>query len=175
MKFTVNAFYMIERSGINMTKEMKQIFTRRITQANRTQLVVVVYDMLLAYLEDGIKAYDVDNKQEFTRSLELARNCIAELRSSLNFEYDLSKNLFSIYAFADRELASDIYGVKTNNIDAIIGIFQKLRDAYHTISKEDDSEPLMENIQDVYAGYTYGKTDVNESMANYGTQRGYCV
>lgn len=159
----------------NMTKEMKQIFTRRITQANRTQLVVVVYDMLLAYLEEGMKAYETDNKQEFDRNLNLARSCIAELRSSLNFEYDLSKNLFSIYAFADRELAGDIYGAKTDNIDAIIKMFQKLRDAYHTISKEDDSEPLMENIQDVYAGYTYGKTDVNESLVNYGAQRGYCV
>ena len=43
-----------------MTKEMKQIFTRRITQANRTQLVVVVYDMLLTYLDDAKKAYSVD-------------------------------------------------------------------------------------------------------------------
>lgn len=158
-----------------MTKEMKQIFTRRITQANRTQLVVIVYDMLLAYLEDGMKAYDVDNKQEFIRNLELARNCIAELRSSLDFKYDLSKNLFSIYAFADRELANDIYGVKTENMDAIIKMFRKLRDAYHTISKEDNSEPLMENIQDVYAGFTYGKTDVNESLVNNGAERGYCV
>ncbi len=30
-----------------MTREMKQIFTRRITQANRTQLVVILYDMVL--------------------------------------------------------------------------------------------------------------------------------
>lgn len=36
-----------------MTKEMKQIFTRRITHANRTQLVVILYDMILTYLKDA--------------------------------------------------------------------------------------------------------------------------
>ena len=40
-----------------MTKEMKQVFTRRITQANRTQLVVIVYEMLLVYLDEAASAY----------------------------------------------------------------------------------------------------------------------
>jgi flagellar protein FliS len=158
-----------------MTNEMKQVFTRRITQANRTQLLVVVYDMLIAYIDDGIKAQEVGNETEFKRSLELARDCIADLRCSLDFEYELSKNLFSIYAYADRELSNDIYGYKTDNLEAIKDMFQKLREAYHTVSKEDKSEPLMENTQDVYAGFTYGRTDVNETLGNFDSSRGYSV
>ncbi len=42
-----------------MTREMKQIFTRRITQANSTQLVVILYDMILTYLKDAADAYDI--------------------------------------------------------------------------------------------------------------------
>lgn len=156
-----------------MTRENKQMFTRRITQANRTQLVVIVYEMLLVYLEDAEKAHELENKEEFVRNLELARECISQMRTSLNFEYELSKNLFAIYCFADRELANDIFGNKTDNLDALKMIFMKLHDAYNTISKEDDSEPLMDNIQDVYAGFTYGKTDVNESLVNYDARRGY--
>ena len=83
-----------------MTKENKQIFTRRITQANRTQLVVIVYEMLLVYLEDAVKAYEAEDKQEFVRNLKLARECIGQMRTSLNFQYELSKNLFAIYCFA---------------------------------------------------------------------------
>ena len=63
--------------------------------------------------------------------------------------------------------------MKTKDISQIAGMFRKLRDAYHTISKEDQSEPLMENAQNVYAGLTYGRTDINESM--YGVARGYCI
>lgn len=66
-------------------------------------------------------------------------------------------------------------GISAEQLDQIIGMFQKLRDAYHTISREDQSRPLMENAQDVYAGLTYSKTDVNESLLQYGTARGFCV
>lgn len=158
-----------------MTKEMKQIFTRRVTQANRTQLVVVMYDILLTYLEDGMQAYAAGDVAAFRDNLKYARDCIAELRKSLDFQYDLSKNLFAIYAFADRELANDMHGNKTDHMREIIKNFSKLRDAYDTISKQDKSEPLMANAQDVYAGFTYGKTDINESLLNDSTIRGYSV
>ncbi len=158
-----------------MTKEMKQVFTRRITQANSTQLVVILYDMILTYLKDAAAAQQIGCDQEFKKDMQCARNCISELRVSLDFNYDLSRNLFAIYAFADRELAHDMRGIDTEHLSQIIGMFQKLRDAYYTVSKEDHSRPLMENAQDVYAGLTYGRTDVNESLMQYGAARGYCV
>lgn len=158
-----------------MTKENKLMFTRRITQANRTQLVVILYEIFLVYLEDAGKAHEAEDQQEFVRNLELARDCIGEMRASLNFEYALSKNLFAIYCFADRELANHIFGNKTENLDALNRIFTKLHDAFATVSEQDKTGPLMDNIQDVYAGFTYGKEDVNESLVNYDTERGYTV
>ena len=41
-----------------MTKECKQHFTLRITQANSTQLIVILYEMTLQYLADGEQAAD---------------------------------------------------------------------------------------------------------------------
>lgn len=158
-----------------MTTEKKQMFTRRITQANRTQLVVIVYEMLLVYLEDALRAYEAEDRQEFTHNLGLARECIGQMRTSLNFEYALSKSLFSLYCYADKELAKDIYGYKTENLDVIQMIFTKLHDAYYTISSQDHSDPLMGNIQSVYAGLTYGRTDLNENLSNYDAKRGFLV
>ena len=157
-----------------MTREMKQIFTRRITQANRTQPVVILYDMVLEYLKEAIAAQEIDCIQEYKKDMQCARNCISELRNSLDFNYEISRNLFAIYAFADRELASEMHSIKKDALSQIAGMFQKLRDAYYTISKEDHSQPLMQNAQNVYAGYTYGRTDVNESLYS-GAARGYCV
>lgn len=158
-----------------MTREMKQIFTRRITQANRTQLLVIMYEMILTYIKDGISAYNNGNTDEFKKSFGFARDCIGELRRNLNFEYDLSKNLFAIYIFADKVIANNIYTNKIEHAEEIKAIFMKLHDAYQTISKDDNSEPLMVNTQNVYAGYTYGRTDVNECLVGYGGARGYCV
>ncbi len=151
-----------------MTREMKQIFTRRITQANSTQLIVILYDMTLTYLKDANTAQEIGCDQEYKKAVQCARNCIAELRNSLDFTYDLSRNLFALYVFADKELAG-------NRIQEVVKILKKLRDAYHNVSKQDDSQPLMQNTQDVYAGFTYGRTDVNENLINYSGARGYCV
>lgn len=158
-----------------MTRINKQMFTRRITQANSTQLTVILYEMLLVYLEDAKKAHASEDKVEFARSLELARGCIAELRKSLDFEYGIAGNLFDIYCFADRKLAHSIFGNRAQDIDDIAEMFTKLHDAYAKISAEDKTAPLMENAQDVYAGFTYGRDDVNESLVNYDTGRGYTV
>ena len=149
-----------------MNTETKQTFTRRITQANRTQLVVIVYEMLLVYLEDGMNAYQNNQKEEFKENLRMARECIGQMRTSLNFDYALSRNLFAIYCFADRELAKDIYSYKTENLDVIKTIFTKLHDAYYVVSQKDDSAPLMDNIQTVYAGLNYTKSDLNEDFLN---------
>ena len=158
-----------------MTGEKKQMFTRRITQANRTQLVVVSYDIFLEYLDDAANAHNDGNTEEFTRSIQMARECILQMRSALDFQYELSKNLFSLYNFADRELAGDMFGNKADNLDALRQMFKKLRDAYDTVSKDDTSEPLMDNIQDVYAGSTYGRNDINENLIDYGEERGFRV
>ncbi len=158
-----------------MDKDTKQMFTRRITHANSTQLIVILYEMLLVYLEDAQTAYRREDSEEFCRNLQTARECIGELRESLNFEYEISKNLFSIYCFADRTLAADIFGNKAEHIDALRAIFTKLHDTFDTVSRMDTSPPLMDNIQDVYAGITYGRTDINENLANYDAERGFRV
>lgn len=156
-----------------MTTEKKQTFTRRITQANRSQLVVIVYEMLLVYLEDAMNAYEENKKEDFRENLRMARECIGQMRTSLNFDYGISRNLFAIYCFADREIAKDMYSLKKENLDVIKMIFTKLHDAYYVVSTKDESGPLMDNIQTVYAGLTYSKSDLNEDFMNYDIKRGY--
>ena len=41
-----------------MTKELKQEYTLRITQANKTQLITILYEMLLVYVDDARTAYE---------------------------------------------------------------------------------------------------------------------
>ena len=38
-----------------MTQEKKQELTRRLTYCNRGEMVVIMYDILFAYLDDGIQ------------------------------------------------------------------------------------------------------------------------
>ena len=52
----------------------------------------------------------------------------------------------------------------------------KLKAAFEEVAKQDTSEPLMENTQQVYAGLTYGKGSLNEVlMSRDEYNRGYRV
>ena len=41
-----------------MTDEKKKEFTRRISEANPTEMVVILYDIALTYVEEGQEAFD---------------------------------------------------------------------------------------------------------------------
>ena len=68
-----------------MTREMKQIFTRRITQANRTQLIVILYDMTLTYLKDAAAAQEVGCDQEYKKSNAVCQKLHCRIEKQLRF------------------------------------------------------------------------------------------
>ena len=47
-----------------MKKEQKQEFTLRITRANKTQMIVILYDMVLVYLEDSLEAFEKEDNNQ---------------------------------------------------------------------------------------------------------------
>ena len=142
-----------------MTKEMKQNYTLRISQANKSELVVIVYEMLLTYIEDA----------------KAAHGCIRELMASLHMDYVLAGNLLSLYVYAVKLLSKAKLHNSTKELAEVEKMMRKLHDAYATVSKEDTSGSVMENTQTVYAGLTYGKNQLMESLGNEGSLRGLRV
>lgn len=156
-----------------MTNEMKQQFTLKITRANKSQLVVVLYEMLLTYLDDAEEACGKDDKKGFRDGIRKARGCLRELISSLHYEYGLAFNLLQLYLYADKELTrADIHN-RTEELSHVRMIMSKLHEAYETISREDASAPMMANTQAVYAGLTYGRGNLTENLADQGSDRGF--
>ena len=52
-----------------MTDDLKQAFTLRISQANKSQMVVILYEMLLAYVQDAEVAINaIHEKNEKKRN-----------------------------------------------------------------------------------------------------------
>ena len=76
-----------------MTREMKQEFTLRITQANKTQLITILYEMVLLYIDEAQEALEKEDKTAFRSAIRKIRGCMNELTSSLNFEYEIAQNL----------------------------------------------------------------------------------
>lgn len=152
-----------------MTNEKKQEFTLRITQANKSELVVILYDMFQAYLEDA----EQSEGEEFHSAISHARAVLNELIESLDMEYEIAKNLYQIYRYVERLLIQSDVRLDKEPLKEVSGHMSQLRNAYDTVSKEDASPSIMENTDVVYAGMTYGRSNLNENNAGDASNRGF--
>ena len=158
-----------------MTKEVKQEFTRRITQANATGLVVILYEMALAFLQEAKEAGEKQDLVEYKEAIRKVRGCINELLRSLHMEYEPAGNLYKLYMFCIRRLAYAEVRKEVAVLDEIEPILTKLKDAYAEIAPSNSSAPVMSNAQTVYSGLTYGKGALAEDMTGQSANRGMLV
>lgn len=160
-----------------MKKEDKQQFTLRITQANPTELVVILYEMLLCYLEDAEKALqpETGNSGEpdgFHEAVRNARGCLNELLRSLDLKYEPAPALYRLYMFCIRRLARGEQRRDAGPLDEIRRVIVPLCDAYRKIAGQNSAGPVMNNSQTVIAGLTYGRNTLTENLADQGLNRG---
>lgn len=158
-----------------MTKELKQELTLRITQANKTQLITILYEMILLYLEEAKEALHAENKADYKNAIRKIRGCMNELTLSLHLEYEVAQNLLQLYLFINSELVQASIHFEEENLKHVESIIKQLHGAYQKIEKQDKSGPVMGNTQTVYAGLTYGRNTLTENLADVGTNRGFCV
>lgn len=156
-----------------MTDEQKQEFTRRITNANKTEMIVILLEMVLAYTKDAEKALENQDAESFKTEIGRAKNCVMELQNSVNLGNDLAMNYFEIYLFLRRELSRAAVSGNKAALDNVCSIVGEIHETYQKMSKADTSRPIMENTQTVYAGLTYGKNSLNESLAGQDIDRGF--
>ena len=108
-----------------MDRQLKQQFTLRITQANKTELCVILYEMFMTYCSDAICNQEQGDLKEFRLNIQRARGCLKELMGSLHFEYEFEplsgfkRHLMDAYITKECELPTDFsksYGQHLANI-----------------------------------------------------------
>ncbi len=146
-----------------MTNEQQQYFTRKITQANRSGLLLIKFEMLFAYFDDICEAYEKDEKEMLKASVRKADAVLKSFQATLDFNYELSPKLYALYDYHRRQLAKVLMKHSLAELETSRDMLNQLYKAFQEAAAQDDSRPLMQNAQQVYAGYTYGKHDLNES------------
>jgi len=155
-----------------MRDELKQSYTRRITSANKSQLVVILYDMFDQYLEDACISVNIAQYDDMHTEIRRARNVLSELIISLDMKYEVSGNLYSVYRYIERLLIkADIKRI-SEPLGEARRLMSKLGDSFREVAKADTDSPIMKNTEAVFAGITYGRDDVRESALT-GSNRGF--
>ena len=157
-----------------MENSLKQEFTRRLSQCNRGELIVIMYEIVFAYVDEAKKAHECKDYEAYKIAIKKAQAAIESLIHGLDFKYTLSKDLYRLYVYAKNCLAKAIYQNRTDGIDEAEKILKRLYASFCEAAKSDTSGPLMRNTQQVYAGMTYGRTTLNENYFE-DSHRGFFV
>lgn len=159
-----------------MNKEAIKTFSYRISQASKTELVVIMYDMAQEYLKDAIQALNDDDKIGFCNNIRQVKRVIDELSSGLDMQYEIANELFVLYMQADKILIRCLARLDNEGLDKVENMLNKLRESFYKLSKDDDSGPVLKNVQQVYAGLTYSSAGgSNEIYNDPVNNRGYSV
>lgn len=156
-----------------MTKEKIQDFTIRVSSANKTQMIVILYDIGITYLKDGVSAIEKGNYRECRTEIGRVRNTLRELMNSVDTSNEIGYNLLKLYIFCSGELTKGYIDYDKGALLHVMSVFVKLREAYDKISSEDTSGPVMEHAEKVYSGFTYDKKMMSQNVANGSINRGF--
>lgn len=149
-----------------MKKENIQSYSARVTQANRTELLVIMYEIIQEELTTALECFEESDMKEFDIALKNGQKFLRELMGTLNYEYEISYQLMSLYKFVNKTIIEDRIRQQVDHLAECIGIVENIKKGYEEIIKEDTSGPLMGNVQKLYAGLTYGKDSLNEISVN---------
>lgn len=157
-----------------MTNQEINVFSRKISQASKSQLVVIMYEIAIKYIDDGVDALKNNDIENYRLNLKRSKAVINELTSVLDMTQEISFELRRLYVFMTGVLVRADIRKETEELLRVKGMLNKLSEAFKEVSKKDESGPIMENTQTVYAGLTYSKDSLNEDMYS-DVNRGYKV
>ena len=158
-----------------MTKEKKQEYTLRITQANASALVVILYEMFFDYADEAKDALEQQDLKAFNEAMDKCSGVLGELILSLNHEQDLADTIYRIYLYVSARLGQARGSRDCKLLEDPLRFMHSLYETYKKDSACDTSGPVMDNSQKVYAGLTYGKGDLTETMDEGMGSRGFFV
>ena len=146
-----------------MDKEAVQSFTARVTQASKSELVVILYDMILTELKEARGAYETGDMVAFDKGVKQAQRYVNEMISTLDFHYGMSYDLLQLYLFVNKLIITAVIRQNPDSLGHAESILNKLLVGFEGVSRTDTSGPVMHNTQQLYAGLTYGKGKLNET------------
>lgn len=163
-----------------MKKESIKAYSYRVSQASKTELIVIMYDMAIEYLNDCF-IYEEDKKRiceddDFTVNIKMAKRVIDSLINALDMQYEISSQLFKSYSVMSSYLIKASSSKDGALIESVIKMLEMLRKSFYEISSQDKSGPVMKNTQQVYAGLTYSNAGSSNEFSNDPvSNRGFIV
>lgn len=152
-----------------MTNEDMNVYKMRISQASVGELNVIMLEMEIQWIKEALEAYKADDMDTFIDSIDKASATQVELMNVLNLDNEVSKEVYSVYVFFNKQLVNSKIKREPQDLDRIVDMLEQYHESFSQIAGTDDKEPVMEQSEKVYAGLTYGSGGLVENSTG-GTE-----
>ncbi|WP_180270791.1 flagellar protein FliS [Sporanaerobium hydrogeniformans] len=128
----------------------------RVANATRGELLCITYEILLENIKLAIE-------QQETREIYLKKaiETLHVLAEGLNLEYALAGEILRLYIYVQGLLLT--YKVTDKELEEAYFIIRSLLEGYQEVCKhQTETQVSMQNTETVYAGITYGRTELDE-------------
>ena len=99
-------------------------------------------------------------------NLTRTRKCVDNLIEALNFDIDISNQLFALYNFVKKNLMNARITRTDRGLKDAVKVLKDMREIFVELAKLDNSGVMMDSTQHVVTGMTYGKGVLNDSVVN---------
>ena len=146
-----------------MTNEQMNLYKMRISQAGVGDLTVVMLEMEMQWIEDALEAYEHSDIDSFIAYVEKAQLTQLELMNVLNMSNPIAVDVYSVFAFINKELITAKIKRKPLEIARCKELLARYHKSFQKVATTDQGGPIMVRSEKVYAGLTYGSKGLVES------------
>lgn len=149
-------------------------WTAKISSATPGQLIVITYELLLDTIQIVKEQYEANDIKSFELTIKRAEKILKELMYGLDMRYEISLELMSLYLYIEKLLIKSYVKQDIQSLEEGEKLLNLLLQGWREAVKEEQQqeEKVMKNSQQIYAGLTYGKGNLNESVM-HGKSRGF--
>lgn len=148
-----------------MIKEEKTNWSARIVNATPAQLVLIIYELIFEAIDTAVIELESKNITAYEITMERIRKLLGELTHDLNLNTSLEYDFLSLYLFVNKLFIKSYFKRNIEPLQQAKEILNRLyiglKEVEVQIPKE---EKVVSNAQQIYAGLTYGRGSLNESV-----------
>jgi flagellar protein FliS len=103
--------------------------------ASRGELTLMLYDAALKFCNQAIEAIEKGNNTHAHTLIVKVETIIEELESTLNFDYEIAKQMFTMYDYLFRRLCIADGKKDVEILKEVSGLIREFRDAWKEAMK----------------------------------------
>lgn len=146
-----------------MTQEQMDGYKLRITQAGIGEFSVIMLEMEMQWIEEGIRFFQEKQEDAFIDCIEKAQVVQQHLMDVLNMDNPIARDVHSVFVYINKQLITAKIKKMPLDLARCKDMLNKFHKSFMEVAKTDTEGPIMAAGEKVYAGLTYGTSGLVEN------------